>query len=61
MQIFLRDGEPWDFAALEPFGFIRHPRTAVGIDGRGSVILLVMDGRIEEYSNGATRWLICVR
>lgn len=59
MQIFLSDGEPDDFAALEPFGYIRHPRTAVGLDGRGGVILLVVDGRIAEHSNGATLIDLC--
>lgn len=32
----------------------RHPRTAVGIRPNGDVVIICVDGRQEEYSNGAT-------
>ena len=37
-----------------PFATGRHPRTAVAIDGDGTVLLLVVDGRQEGYSVGMT-------
>lgn len=54
MQMIVRDGRINDFAPLEPFGFTRHPRTAVGVTKNGEVILAVVDGRIPEHSNGAS-------
>lgn len=54
LQRLLKDGQLYETALLEPFGYVRHPRTAVGIDGDNTVILLVVDGRIPDYSNGAT-------
>lgn len=36
------------------FGYIRHPRTAVGIKPDGSVVFLVVDGRQSAVSNGAS-------
>lgn len=52
--ILLKDGEFGDLAVYEPFGCNRHPRTAVGICPDGKFIVLVVDGRIPDYSNGAT-------
>lgn len=54
MQLVLKDGEIFDYAPLEPFSFTPHPRTCAGIKKDGTVILLVADGRIPDYSNGAT-------
>lgn len=36
------------------FGYTRHPRTAVGYKEDGSIVLLVVDGRQPEISNGAS-------
>ena len=52
LQMIVKDGKLHDFAPLEPFGYVRHPRTAAGITKDGTVILLAVDGRIPEYSNG---------
>ncbi len=52
--ILLKDGKFGDLAIHEPFGCNRHPRTAVGICPDGKFIILVVDGRIPAYSNGAT-------
>lgn len=54
IQMVLKDGEIFDYAPMEPFSFTRHPRTCVGIKKDGTVLLLVVDGRIPEYSNGAS-------
>ncbi|MCQ2471986.1 MAG: phosphodiester glycosidase family protein [Clostridia bacterium] len=52
IQMVLKDGEIFDYAPLEPFSFVRHPRTCAGVRKDGSVLILVADGRIPEYSNG---------
>ena len=49
-----KDGQPGDFGFIQPFGDVRHPRTAIGIKENGDVLILVVDGRIPDYSNGAT-------
>lgn len=54
LQLIVKDGALFDFAPLEPFGFVRHPRTAAGVTKDGKVLLLAVDGRIPEYSNGAS-------
>ena len=54
MQLVLKDGEIFDYAPLEPFSYTPHPRTCAGIRKDGTVILLVVDGRIPDYSNGAS-------
>ena len=54
LQMIVKDGKPFDLALLEPFSYTRHPRTAAGVTKDGTVILLVADGRIPEYSNGAS-------
>jgi hypothetical protein len=54
LEMILKDGELNDWGPLEPFSYVRHPRTAAGVTKDGRVILLVVDGRIPEYSNGAT-------
>lgn len=53
-QMLLRDREICDVDPLTPFGYMRHPRTAYGIRDDGQVLALVVDGRIPEYSNGAS-------
>lgn len=52
--ILLENGNFGDLAIYEPFGCNRHPRTAVGICPDGKFIVLIVDGRIPAYSNGAT-------
>ncbi len=54
LQMVLKDGKIFDYAPLEPFSFTHHPRTCVGLRPDGTLLLLVVDGRIPEYSNGAT-------
>lgn len=54
LEMIVKDGDYFDWAPLEPFSFVRHPRTAAGLKKDGTVILLEVDGRIPEYSNGAT-------
>ncbi|MCI8600277.1 MAG: phosphodiester glycosidase family protein [Oscillospiraceae bacterium] len=53
-EIFLEDGEIADISPCEPFSFVSHPRTAAGICENGEAVLLVVDGRIPERSNGAS-------
>lgn len=54
LEMIVKDGKIADYGPLEPFSFVRHPRTAAGIKPDGTVILLAVDGRIPEHSNGAT-------
>ncbi|MBQ9878939.1 MAG: phosphodiester glycosidase family protein [Clostridia bacterium] len=54
LEMLLKDGEIYDVALGEPFGYVRHPRSAVGIRNDGSVVVLEVDGRIPKHSNGAT-------
>ena len=54
LYVLLKDGKLGDVGVYEPFGCVRHPRTAVGICPDGKFIVLVVDGRIPAYSNGAT-------
>lgn len=53
-EIILRDGEIDDFSPAEPFSYVCHPRTAAGMDEAGNVVILVVDGRLPERSNGAS-------
>ncbi len=53
-EIYLRGGELSELSLCEPFSAICHPRTTVGIREDGTVIVMVVDGRLPEYSNGAT-------
>lgn len=48
------DGRIGDVAIGEPFGYIAHPRTIAGITNDGKVIIMVIDGRRPDHSNGAT-------
>ncbi|MCR5149743.1 MAG: phosphodiester glycosidase family protein [Clostridiales bacterium] len=54
LEMILKDGELYEWGPLEPFSFVRHPRTAAGLTSDGTVLLLQIDGRIPEYSNGAS-------
>ena len=54
LQRILRDGALCEWGPLEPFAYVRHPRTAAGLRPDGTILLLEVDGRIPAYSNGAT-------
>ena len=54
LQRILRGGEIDEWGPLEPFAYVRHPRTAVGLREDGTLLCLEVDGRIPDYSNGAT-------
>ena len=54
LQMIVKDGALFDWAPLEPFSYVRHPRTAAAITADGRVLLLEVDGRIPAHSNGAT-------
>ena len=54
LQRILRGGELCEWGPLEPFAYVRHPRTAAGVCADGTILLLEVDGRIPDYSNGAT-------
>jgi hypothetical protein len=54
LQMIVKDGKLYDWAPLEPFSSVRHPRTAAGLTSDGRVLLLEADGRIPAHSNGAT-------
>lgn len=54
LQMILKDGAFYEWGPLEPFAFTRHPRTAAGLCDDDTVLLLVVDGRIPDYSNGAS-------
>ena len=54
LQMIVKDGRLFDWAPLEPFSYVRHPRTAAGLTSDGRVLLLEADGRIPAHSNGAT-------
>lgn len=52
--IILKDGKIFDIGLGTKFGYTRHPRTAVGFNKNGDLVLLVVDGRQETLSNGAS-------
>lgn len=54
LQRILRGGLLCEWGPLEPFAYVRHPRTAVGLRADGTLLCLEVDGRIPDYSNGAT-------
>ncbi len=54
LEMIVRDGKLYEWGELEPFSYVRHPRSAAGLTKDGKILLLVVDGRIPEYSNGAT-------
>jgi exopolysaccharide biosynthesis protein len=53
-EIFLRNGELHELSLLEAFGYVRHPRTCAGVLKDGRFLILVVDGRLPEHSNGAS-------
>ena len=53
-HVLLRRGTIYQNGQGTPFGEIRHPRTAMGYDDNGCVYLIVVDGRQQEVSNGAS-------
>ncbi len=53
-EIFLRNGEIADISPCEPFSSLGHPRTCAGVTEDGTTILLVVDGRQPDFSNGAS-------
>ncbi|MCQ2483717.1 MAG: phosphodiester glycosidase family protein [Clostridia bacterium] len=54
LEMIVKDGKIFEWGELEPFSYVRHPRTAAGLTKDGKILLLVVDGRIPDYSNGAT-------
>lgn len=54
LQRIVKNGELYETAPIESFGYTTHPRSACGITKDGTVVLTVVDGRIPDYSNGAS-------
>lgn len=54
LEMIVKDGKIYEWGELEPFSYVRHPRTAAGMTKDGKILLLVVDGRIPDYSNGAS-------
>jgi exopolysaccharide biosynthesis protein len=52
-NVILKNDIAFHISIDHEFGYERHPRTAIGIKPDGSIVLLVVDGRQEEVSNGA--------
>ncbi len=61
LPVMIRDGEVLDFEGADPDDYIpgpgdpnaRHPRTAIGTDGR-HIVALAVDGRAPGHSDGMT-------
>ena len=53
-HVLLKNDTVKDTAVGTDFSDIRHPRTAVGFKPNGDVVLMVVDGRQKEISNGAS-------
>ena len=53
-HIILKDSKIYDIGFGNEFGYIRHPRTAVGFREDGTLVLVVVDGRQTALSNGAS-------
>ncbi len=60
LQRILKNGEIGDVWPGERFCSDRHPRTAVGITADKDVIVMVIDGRLPEHSNGMTLYDIAL-
>ncbi len=60
LQRILKNGEIGDVWPGERFCSDRHPRTAVGITPEKDVIVMVIDGRLPEHSNGMTLYDIAL-
>lgn len=52
LQMIVKNGRLHDWAPLEPFSYVRHPRTAAGVTKDGALLLLEADGRVPAHSNG---------
>ena len=53
-EIFLHNRKINELSLLESFSYVRHPRTAAAILNDGRFMILVVDGRLPDYSNGAS-------
>lgn len=53
-HILLKNDNPSNLAVGTDFADTRHPRTAVGVTPNGDIVLLVVDGRQPNLSNGAS-------
>lgn len=53
-DILMQNGKGIELGLLEAFGETKHPRTCVGLFPDGTYLLLVVDGRLPHYSNGAS-------
>ena len=53
-HVLLKRGSIYQDGQGSSFGEIRHPRTALGYDGDGNLYMIVVDGRQQEISNGAS-------
>ncbi len=60
LQRLLKNGKIGDVWPSERFCSDRHPRTAVGITAEKDVIVLVVDGRLPEHSNGMTLYDVAI-
>jgi len=50
----VHDGLPKNIDMENEFGYTNHPRTLIGLKADGTVVIAVIDGRVEKYSNGAS-------
>lgn len=53
-HVILRNDNPDNLSVGTEFADTRHPRTAVGVTPDGTIVLLIVDGRQPETSNGAS-------
>lgn len=53
-HVILRNDNPDNISVGSEFADTRHPRTAVGVTPDGTIVLLIVDGRQPETSNGAS-------
>lgn len=53
-HVILRNDNPDNLSLGTEFADTRHPRTAVGVTPDGAIVLLIVDGRQPETSNGAS-------
>lgn len=53
-HIIIKNDNPHDLSIGSDFADTIHPRTALGVTPEGDVVLMIVDGRQSELSNGAT-------